>query len=197
MIDITNQEAERVGESIGHWIVDLVITLLEIIWDIITTYLAWTFYIAIVLFILGAVLKYFGFFTNQETGEISHSGQSVYYLHPDGSIDQNNTDRITPVFWKLKDLDDSDTWDQEALEAAVEELTPQQYDNEIILLYAAEDNLVYPATIPIGTKAKIYLEGNVYKSILTGRILKSGTIELTFGQVRSMLTKKLIMERRR
>ncbi len=74
MIDITNQEAERVGESIGHWIVDLVITLLEIIWDIITTYLAWTFYIAIVLFILGAVLKYFGFFTNQETGEdISYS----------------------------------------------------------------------------------------------------------------------------
>ena len=135
--------------------------------------------------------------TNQETGEISYSGQSFYYLHPDGTIDQNNTDRITPVFWKLKDLDDSDTWDQEALEAAVEELTPQQYDNEIILLYAAEDNLVYPATIPIGTKAKIYLEGTVYKSILTGRILKSGTIELTFGQVRSMLTKKLIMERRR
>ena len=64
MIDITNQEAERVGESIGHWIVDLVITLLEIIWDIITTYLAW----------IGAVLKYFGFFTNQETGEdISYS----------------------------------------------------------------------------------------------------------------------------
>lgn len=133
---------------------------------------------------------------DSETGQVSYPDEAVYYLHPDGTVDGVDNNRITPVFWKLKNLDDGDSWDQEALAAATEELTPQQYDNEIILVYAEEDNLVYPATIPIGTKAVIYLNGVAYQSILTGRTMKAGTIKLTFGRVRLELTKKLIMERR-
>lgn len=131
-----------------------------------------------------------------DTGAVTYPEQKVYYLHPDGTVDERNADRITPVFWTLKDVSDSDTWEQDALAAAVEALTPQQFDNEIVLTYAEEDNLVYPATMLIGTRATIYVDGTAYSSILTGKTIGQGTISLTFGQVRAALTKRLILERR-
>lgn len=134
--------------------------------------------------------------TDPDTGAVTYPEQRAYYLHHDGTVDDLDTNRITPVFWVLKDVSDSETWDRDALAAAVEALTPQQFDNEIVLTYAAEDNLVYPASIPIGTRAKIYVDGTAYSSILTGKTIKQGTISLTFGQVRVALTKRLILERR-
>lgn len=131
-----------------------------------------------------------------DTGAVTYPEQKVFYLHPDGTVDERDAERITPVFWVLKDIPDSDKWDQDVLSAAVEALTPQQYDNEILLTYAEEDNLVYPATVPIGTRATIYINKNAYISILTGKTIGQGTISLTFGQVRAALTKRLILERR-
>lgn len=134
--------------------------------------------------------------TDQETGAETYPEERTYYLHPDGTVDENATDRVTPVFCVLKTLADSESWEEEALAEAVKELTPQQYDNEIILQYAVKDALARPAERQFGAQAKIIVDGTVYQSILTGKTIDPGTIKLTFGQVRAELTKRLILERR-
>lgn len=134
--------------------------------------------------------------TNQETEEVTYPSQTVFYLHPDGTVDTTDDNRITPVFWTLATLDDSETWDQDALDQAVETLSPQQYDNEITLQYRTEDALVNPEQAQIGTPCTIYTGGLAYTSILTGRSVGPGTVTLTFGAVRISLTKKLILQRR-
>lgn len=133
---------------------------------------------------------------DSETGEVTYPSETVFYLHPDGTIDTSDTNRITPVFWKLANLADSETWDQDALDQAVENLTPEQYDNEIVLQYRAGDALVNPRDAQIGTPAVINTGGLTYTSILTGRTIGAGTVTLTFGAVRVALTKKLILQRR-
>lgn len=133
---------------------------------------------------------------NAETGEVTYPEERVFYLHPDGTVDEKDSDRVTPVFWLMKTIEDSEDWEQEALEEAVKELSPQQYDNEIILQYAQQDALARPAEIPIGARTTIIVDGTTYQSILTGKTLGTGTIKLTFGQVRAELTKRLILERR-
>lgn len=133
---------------------------------------------------------------DSETGEVTYPSESVFYLHPDGTVDTIDDNRITPVFWLLANLADSETWDQDALDQAVENLTPQQYDNEITLQYRAGDALVDPESAQIGTPAVIYTGGLAYTSILTGRTIGAGTVTLTFGAVRVALTKKLILQRR-
>lgn len=119
----------------------------------------------------------------------------TYYLHPDGSIDTNNSDRITPVFAAAEYVE-SEEFADDAAARAKEKLTMQKYDNLIELLYARADPLVMPELIPIGSTAQIHNGNDVYQSILTGYELAEKTIRLTFGNVRLELTKKLILERR-
>lgn len=135
--------------------------------------------------------------TDKETGVVSYPDQSIYYLHPDGTVDMTDSNRITPVFWALANLADSETWNQDAQDKAVETLTPEQFDNEIALQYRAEDRLVQPGAIQIGTTATIHVDGTAYTSILTGRKIEPGTVTLTFGAVRVALTKRLILQRRK
>lgn len=135
--------------------------------------------------------------TDQESGAVSYPSQVIYYLHTDGTVDTTDSNRITPVFWALANLADSETWDQDAQDKAVETLTPEQYDNEIVLQYRAGDSLVQPESIQIGTTATIYVDGTAYTSILTGRKIEPGTVTLTFGSVRVALTKQLILQRRK
>ena len=134
--------------------------------------------------------------TDQETGTVTVLEEKSYYLHPDGSVDNQNVDRITPVFWTLGKLENSETWDADALAQAVEALTPEQYDNEIRLTLRRDDKLVTPETLPVGTEATIYIGGQAYRSLLTGREWDGDTHCLVFGKVRVDLTKKLILQRR-
>ena len=78
----------------------------------------------------------------------------------------------------------------------METLTPQQYDNEIVLQYRSGDALVHPETLQPGTPCTIYTGGVAYSSLLTAKAYSAGTVELTFGAVRVALTKQLILERR-
>lgn len=135
--------------------------------------------------------------TDPDTDEVSYPSSQTYYLHTDGSVDTTDADRVTPVFWTLADLADSETWDADALAQAVETLTPQQYDNEIVLQYRSGDALVHPETLQPGTPCTIYTGGVAYSSLLTAKAYSAGTVELTFGAVRVALTKQLILERRR
>lgn len=119
-----------------------------------------------------------------------------FYLHPDGTVDSNNTNRITPVFWKLKQQKTSEDFATEALNLAKQTLTPKAFDNEVVLKYRRGDMIAQPMQMEIGTKAVIYIGGTAYRSILTGKEIEAGAVTLTFGKVRAALTKKLILERR-
>lgn len=134
--------------------------------------------------------------TDSDSGAVTVLGKAVYYLHPDGSVDAMNTNRILPVVWELGVLENSETWDADALAQAKEALTPQQYDNEIRLDYKRDDMMISPESLPIGTEATIYTGGKAYRSLLTGREWDGGIHRLIFGQVRVDLTKKLILQRR-
>lgn len=116
----------------------------------------------------------------------------TYYLHTDGSVSDVDTDRVTPVFWVIQDIG------QDEVPAAVAGglLGPKQYDNEIILTYRTGDRIARPMELPIGARVVVWYEGQPYISLLTGRTIHAGKVDLMLGQVRMALTKRLILERR-
>lgn len=128
-------------------------------------------------------------------------GQTEFYLHPNGTIDTTDGNRIVPVFWELEslELDDDMTeseWQAAALSRAKEILTPAKYDNEIVLQYDRDDLLARPADLLIGTATTIYLDGNTYASILTGKRIEGQKITLIFGVTRTELTKQISIKQR-
>lgn len=76
---MTDKQAYQVGVSIGEWIVDFIVSILDIIIEMISWYLEWTFYISASLFIIAIILKYFGFLINSETGESIGYGTIVNF----------------------------------------------------------------------------------------------------------------------
>ena len=134
--------------------------------------------------------------TNRETGIVSVLDTVPFFLHTDGSVSAIDQNRITPVFWTLEDIETCDDWDSKALATATEKLTPQQYDNEIILTYRKGDSIARPGLMEIGTAVTVFYNKKPYSSILTGKTQQKDTVTLTFGCVRVALTKKLILERR-
>lgn len=119
-------------------------------------------------------------------------GTYTYYLHTDGTVDTVNTDRVTPVFWTIREIGEDDA----PASVAGGILGPKQYDNEIILTYRTGDLIAQPLELPIGARVTIQYEGQAYTSLLTGRTIRVGMVDLIFGQVRMALTKRLILERR-
>ena len=137
--------------------------------------------------------------TDKDTGE--SLGDTIFYLHPNGTINTTNNNRIYPVFWVLETLDTEDgqtaaEWNAKALARAKEVLKPATYDNEIVLMYDVDDQIVHPMAAQIGTNTTIYLDGNTYASILTGKKIEGQKITLTYGVVRQDLTKKIAMRQR-
>lgn len=136
----------------------------------------------------------------------NESNVIVYYLHPDGSITQQNEDRITPVFFSAEYIEitanedgetDPNDFRDTAYQRAYEAMTPEKYQHSIELSYREDDPMVQPNTIQIGTMTTIYYNNNAYVSILTGYRNESGVRTLLFGCIRLELTKKLILEKRR
>lgn len=123
--------------------------------------------------------------------------KATFYLHPDGKVDTNNTDRIFPVFFSVEYVEGAEDFGQEALDRALEQLTPQKYEQLIELSYREGDALVEPTVLKIGCLADIQQGETLYRSILTGYQRKQGVITLAFGCIRLELTKKLLLERRK
>lgn len=122
---------------------------------------------------------------------------ATYYLHPDGTVDTQNSNRITPVFWTLRQQSyKAEEFAEKAQIAAQQALTPKAFDNEIQLTYRTGDKIASPMEMAIGTAATIYVNGTAYNSLLTGRAIQGERVTLTFGQVRTALTKQLTIERR-
>lgn len=124
---------------------------------------------------------------DKDTGETI----GMWFLHPDGSIDKTDEDRITPVKYATLYATSDD-----AAEKAEQALRREESDIEIVLTYRKGDMIVQPLTLLQGTRASIYVGGTVYRAVLTGRELIGETVRLTFGAIRTELTKKLIIEGR-
>ena len=141
----------------------------------------------------------------QTTKERRILGDFIFYRLSDDSIvkstDTYDTSlRIFPVFWDLvlieKKSDQTNAkWLEEATDQAKEVLTPETYDQEIVLKYHNDDKLVRPMDIKIGTIITVYLKGETYTSILAAKRIEGNTVTLTLGAVRTELTKKLSMDR--
>lgn len=114
----------------------------------------------------------------------------AFYLHPDGSYDQTNADRIVPVNTTIKavDVQDGQTFDQAASAEAGKALQGQAYNNLIEVECLLDDQLIRPTQLHLGDLVQIISGGVQYTSILTGRAL-GDTAVLTFGTVRLDLTK--------
>ena len=134
-------------------------------------------------------------------GSPTGTAEITYYRHTDGSISTTDTDRIVPVFWDVEtleqteDMTDAD-WIAETETMAKETLTPAKYDNEVVIAVWEDDKIVNPKDIALGTITTLYIKGTTYYSILTGETIEGNVYTLTFGAVRTELTKKLAIQSR-
>lgn len=121
-----------------------------------------------------------------------YSNYATYYLHTDGSYDTSDSDRVTPVVQAVKSVDSTQdtTFAQAAASTAASELGGIEWSNLIELEVSKDDALINPLALEFGQTAYIYHDGVRYHSILTGRAI-SDTVTLSFGTVRTKLTKRL------
>lgn len=124
------------------------------------------------------------------------SQKAVYYLHPNGTVDTNNENRITPVQFSYELLE-SDDFETEAAEQAENTLKPEEYNNLIELSVLNSNKIVRWSNHEIGEPVTVIYKGAQYKSVFTGWNESGQAVTLTFGAVRLELTKKLILERRK
>lgn len=139
-------------------------------------------------------IKYF----NQD----NTSQSIVFYIHPDGTVNTSNSDRITPVIYcerlaQAQELDGVQmTWQEVALGNAKSTMVNSSYDNEITVTYMADSKLIKRGDVGQVYKL-IDQNGVIYTSILTGyEADSSDTVMLLFGMIRTSLTSILRMERR-
>lgn len=127
----------------------------------------------------------------------------TYYIHPNGVVDSNATNRITPVVYCERIATEQEldgvtmTWEQVALGNAKSTMVNSSHDNEITVTMRSDSKLV-----PIGAIGDTYQlidrNGVVYTSILTGyRSDDTTVVTLLFGMIRTELTAILRMEKRK
>lgn len=122
-----------------------------------------------------------------------YSENVTYYLHPDGTFDTTDSDRITPVTYELLTVStsSSETFSDKALAKAQKTFNKNKYDNLIELTVMNDDELMEPWVIKMGQVVNVISEGISYGSILTGREMKNNVTTLIFGTIRQELTKYL------
>lgn len=115
----------------------------------------------------------------------------TYYLHPNGTYDTTNSNRVTPVLFNTVSVSvDNTTFADAAASAAAEAFGSGNYNNLIELTMLNDDSLVTPRSIEIGQLVSVISNGISYPSILTGFEVGNVT-KLIFGNVRIDLTKVL------
>lgn len=113
----------------------------------------------------------------------------IYYLHPNGTFDTINRDRITPVVYSMIYAEGESFDASAAAEAGKIFQTESNNYADMILLNEAD-----AAKMEIGQQARIISNGSSILAVLTGK--ESGTTtRLIFGTQRLELTKILKMRR--
>lgn len=126
----------------------------------------------------------------------------LYYLHPDGTFDAIDRDRVYPTVIKYdyaaettkKEEDETETvipFGDNAKEKARGIFEATKYENYITLKVMADDWLVNPLGWSIGDKASIISNGIIYESIFTGFEYDGEVVKMIFGLMRLELTKIL------
>ena len=118
------------------------------------------------------------------------SDSVTYYLHPDGSYDTNDTDRVTPVEFLIEAVY-SETGGDFATAAgsrAREVFGYEKIDNLIEIEVQPADSLVDVPGAKIGQEVTVISDGKRYTSIVTGKKIGK-TATLIMGAVRLDLTK--------
>ena len=114
----------------------------------------------------------------------------TYYLHPNGTYDTTNNNRVSPVLFDTVSVSVDTTFADAAAAAASEAFGRGNYNNLIELTMLNDDSLIDPNDIEIGQIVSIISNGVSYPSILTGYEIGDKT-KLIFGTVRIDLTKVL------
>ena len=122
----------------------------------------------------------------------------IFYVHPDRTWDDSNTNRIVPVVRDVK----AATPDEEvaaidpilafaaaALDIAYNELSGLTWDNLIELECSPNDPIVSPLDMKFGQTITLHYAGGTYESILTGISINMEVVTLTFGSERIKFTK--------
>ena len=123
---------------------------------------------------------------NDEYGNII-----TYYLHPNGTYNTTNSNRITPVVFDMVDVTygNDSSFAASAADQADSVFGKVKYKNYVEFETQLNDQLVKPYEIKIGSKATIYHDGSKVNTMLTG--IKYGEYAtLTFGTVRFDYTKR-------
>lgn len=122
----------------------------------------------------------------------NYSNRITYYLHPNGTFNTTNNNRITPVISKYigVDVKEGKTFTQAAAAQAVSTFGSIQYSNLIELEVLNDDTLVNPKGLEIGQTVNVIYKGVSYSSILSAYKVGLTTL-LTFGSIRLDLSKLL------
>lgn len=126
--------------------------------------------------------------------EADEREQYHFYLLTDGTVTDNpeNANRIVPVIFDFKyaSAKEDELFYDVAYQNAMEELTPEEYDNLIEIECESEDSIILPEELAIGQKVIVKNGDTEYQTILTG-IERNKTVKLIFGAIRLELTKKM------
>ena len=127
----------------------------------------------------------------------SYTTTRTYYLHPNGTYNMTNSDRIRPVVQEIRGTAPerngstiTRTFAKMADSEAAEVFGSIEYNNLIELEMLNDDSLVNPYNLEVGQVVNVISDGASYNSILTGRKIGQ-TTTLIFGTVRLDLTKRL------
>lgn len=117
----------------------------------------------------------------------------TYYKHTDGTYDTTNNDRLYPVVREIGTAvaDENNTFAQNADSVAASVFGEVTYNNLIEIKCMADDTLINPMDLQIGSVVTVLHDGAAYTSIMTGYQLENNVINLIFGSIRADLTKIL------
>lgn len=121
----------------------------------------------------------------------NYSQSATYYLHPDGTYNTTDENRLTPVKTDYVEvsIQGGSTFAASAADQAESVFGKYKYKNYVEFETQLNDGLVRPYEIKIGTKASIYHDGSKVETMLTG--IKFGEqATLMFGTVRFDYTKR-------
>lgn len=122
----------------------------------------------------------------------------IFYVHPNRTWDDSNTNRIVPVVRDVKAatpdeeiaaVDPAIAFAAAALDIAYNELSGLTWDNLIELECSPNDPIINPLSMQFGQTITLYYAGGVYESILTGISISMEVTTLTFGSERIRYTK--------
>lgn len=133
--------------------------------------------------------------------EITAVENRIYYRHTDGTVDMDSTGVERPLIFTYIDIQrDSRKTAAEnramCLERAKEALAAEADKNEITLTYRFNDTLVPFDTFQRACDVVIMNGGTAYTTMFTGWRRTGQTITYYFGNARTDLTAKLLIERR-